>query len=67
MAQDRIVAVGLLTAHDVQLLGQDFKRLWPVNDAPYFSQLLQAIDEADRELRRPRQPQVAAALPRGRS
>ena len=42
----------------------DFKRLWPVNDAPCFSQLLQAIVEADRELRGTRQPQVAAAPPR---
>jgi hypothetical protein len=26
-----------------------FSRAWPVDDTPCFSQLLQAIDEADRE------------------
>ena len=30
MASDRIVAVGLLTAADVALLGQGFRRLYPV-------------------------------------
>lgn len=51
---DRIVAVALLTAQDLELLGQDFKRLWPIEDTPCFSKLLHAIDEADRELRRRR-------------
>ena len=48
--QDRIVAVGLLTQQDLHLLGPTFQRLWPVEDAPRFEQLLDAIDEADREL-----------------
>ena len=50
----RIVAVGLLTGRDVELLGPTFDRLWPVEETPCFSQLLQAIDEADRKLRRSR-------------
>ena len=54
MNADRIVAVGLLTKRDVQLLGPTFDRLWPVEDTPCFSQLLQAIDEADREVCRER-------------
>jgi hypothetical protein len=54
VAKDRIVAVGLLTQHDVKLLGPAFDRLWPVDEAPCFSQLLQAIDDADREIRRER-------------
>ncbi len=49
MAEDRIVAVALLTRGDVQRLGDNFNRLWPVDETPCFSQLLQAIDEADRE------------------
>jgi len=47
---DRIVDVGLITTRDVQLLGPTFDKLWPVEETPCFSQLLQAIDEADREV-----------------
>ena len=48
--QDRIVAVALLTQHDLNLLGPAFDRVWPVEETPSFNELLQAIDEADREL-----------------
>jgi hypothetical protein len=48
----RIIALGLLTADDVDLLGPTFDRLWPVEDTPCFSELLQAIDEADGILKR---------------
>jgi hypothetical protein len=51
LPQDRIVAVGLLTQRDVEVLGSGFHRLWPVDEAPDFSELLQAIDEADRAAR----------------
>ena len=47
---ERIVAVGLLTRRDLKLLGPTFDRVWPVEDAPKFNQLLQAIDDADRKL-----------------
>ncbi len=47
MTGERIVAVGLLTRQDVELLGHGFSRLWPVDQTPCFSDLLQAIDEAD--------------------
>lgn len=50
MVQERFVAVGLLTQRDVDALGVNFRHLWPIDEAPCFSQLLQAIDEADREL-----------------
>jgi len=53
MDQDRIVAVGLLTNHDLNLLGPTFTRLWPVDSAPRFTELLRAIDRADDELKRP--------------
>jgi hypothetical protein len=52
--RDRIVAVGLLTQCEVELLGKRFDRLWPVDEAPCFSGLLTAIDEADRALWRDR-------------
>lgn len=51
MPGERIVAVGLLTEREVSLLGSTFDRLWPVEEAPCFSDLLKAIDEADRDLR----------------
>jgi len=51
MSSDRIVAIGLLTKRDVGLLGPTFDRLWPVEEAPHFNELLRAIDEADKELK----------------
>ena len=47
---ESIVAVGLLTRHDLSLLGPTFDRVWPVEEAPDFGCLLRAIDEADRKL-----------------
>ena len=52
MPQDRIVAVGLLTRQDLNLLGPTFDRAWPVEEAPAFNELLRAIDDADRKLSR---------------
>lgn len=46
----RIVAIGLLTEQELSLLGATFTRLWPVDQAPAFEELLEAIDEADRTL-----------------
>jgi hypothetical protein len=48
---ERIVAVGLLTQREVELLGHGFSRLWPVDGTPCFTDLIKAIDEADEELR----------------
>ena len=47
---ERIVAVGLLTRRDLEVLGPTFDRIWPVQEAPHFNELLLAIDEADRRL-----------------
>ena len=52
---DRIVAVGLLTRQDLDVLGPTFDRVWPVEEAPHFTELLRAIDDADRKLQQPRQ------------
>jgi hypothetical protein len=49
---NQIVAVGLLTRRELQLLGPTFDRIWPVEEAPHFHELLRAIDEADRALQR---------------
>jgi hypothetical protein len=49
---ERIVAVGLLTRRDLNVLGPAFDRVWPVEEAPSFGELLRAIDEADRQLMR---------------
>lgn len=58
--QDRIVAVGLLTQQDLNLLGPTFQRAWPVEYAPSsFEGLLRAIDEAECRLQeQPQQPTV---------
>jgi hypothetical protein len=48
---DRIVAIGLLTRREVQMLGPTFDRIWPVEEAPNFNELLEAIDDADQKLR----------------
>jgi hypothetical protein len=48
--RDRIVAVGLLTQGDLNLLGPSFERAWTVEDAPSFEELLRAIDDADSKL-----------------
>ena len=52
MTNASVVAIGLLTRGDLDALGPAFERVWPVEGAPHFSQLLHAIDEADRQLQR---------------
>ena len=47
---ERIVAIGLLTQRDLSLLGPTFDRVWPVEEAPAFDDLIRAVDEADRKL-----------------
>ena len=54
MIKGQIVAVGLLTQDELQLLGAGFNRAWPVDESPCFEGLLEAIDDADRELWRAR-------------
>jgi hypothetical protein len=51
-ADERIVAIGLLTKRDLRLLGPAFDRAWPVGDALQFEGLLRAIDAADLALAR---------------
>ena len=51
MHAERIIAIGLLTRRDLKLLGPTFDRIWPVEEAPHFNELLRAIDDADQSLR----------------
>ncbi len=60
MGDQRIVAVGLLTERDLEVLGQGFTRIFPIDEKPCFTELLRAIDEAERALEGP-----AIPLPRG--
>ena len=48
--QDRIIAVGFLTERDLTILGQGFKRAYPIEDHHDFDDMLRAIDAADRHI-----------------
>ena len=45
-----IIAVGLLTQHDLDLLGSGFRRAFRIDDTPSFEELLSAIDAAEQKL-----------------
>lgn len=49
--RERIVAIGLLTKEELRLLGPTFDRVWPIDQAPAFPELIRAIDEAEERLR----------------
>lgn len=49
-----IVAVGLLTHADLERLGDQFTRCFPVSEDLNFDDLLRAIDEAESALNVPR-------------
>ena len=53
----QIVAIGLLTEHELELLGEGFDRAFPINDELVFEELLRAIDDAE-------QAQMAGGEPR---
>jgi hypothetical protein len=45
---ERIVAIGLLTEQDLDILGTGFRRAFRVDDTPCFDELLAAIDTAEK-------------------
>ena len=45
---DRVVAVGLLTQRDVEVLGVGFRRLFPLEDNETFDDLLEQLDRLPR-------------------
>lgn len=47
MTQDRIVAVGFLTVREFDLLGQGFRRHFPVEREDIFADLLKKLDEIE--------------------
>jgi hypothetical protein len=53
---DPIVAIGLLTEDDVQRLGANFSRLFPVPRDGAFDDLIRAIDEAEQQRDLQRKP-----------
>jgi len=44
---ERIVAIGLLTERDLDVLGTGFRRAFRIDDSPCFEELLAAIDAAE--------------------
>ncbi|WP_298091172.1 hypothetical protein [uncultured Sphingomonas sp.] len=44
---DRIVAIGLLTQRDLDVLGSGFRRSFSVEDDHAFADLLEALDEIE--------------------
>lgn len=42
-----IVAVGLLTQRDLDLLGNGFRRVFRLDETPDFDELLKSIDAAE--------------------
>lgn len=45
-----IVALALVTRKELDLLGPQFDRAYPIDETPCFGELLQAIDLADRQI-----------------
>jgi hypothetical protein len=56
-----IVAVGLLTQHELELLGKGFDRAFPIDSENVFEDLLRAIDEADLASNSPEYPDMPRA------
>lgn len=49
---ERVIAVGFLTRREVAMVGAHLSRLYPLDDAGPFADLIEAIDEADQEYHR---------------
>lgn len=49
---DKIVAVGLLTQRDIEVLGVGFRRLFPIERDSAFDDLLQELDRLEPTRRR---------------
>lgn len=47
MAEDQVVAVGFLTARDLELLGAGFQRHFPVDHDDIFADLLAQLDRVE--------------------
>lgn len=49
MPDEPIVAIALLTQTNLDMLGKQLRKVFPIEQVPCFSELLNAIDDADRE------------------
>lgn len=58
---EQIVAVGLLTRRELDMLGSSFTRAYALEETPCMGRLLHAIDEADREMWRERDRREGAS------
>lgn len=52
-SSDRIVAVGLLTQRDIDVLGTGFRRMYPVEHSGAFDDLLRKLDACEVVLAKP--------------
>jgi hypothetical protein len=52
----------LLTQGHIDRLGPSLQHVWPVDEAPCFSGLLEAIDQAERKLWRDRDRKAKAGM-----
>ena len=50
MIDDRNVSAGLLARDDLHAVGQSIAQAWPLDRSSTFDGLLEAIDDADRDL-----------------
>lgn len=56
-SNERVVAVGLLTQRDLDVLGTGFKRVFPIADDADFGDLLRALERVDAVPERRRAPE----------
>ncbi|MBV1691554.1 hypothetical protein KRR38_28720 [Novosphingobium sp. G106] len=51
MKREPIVAVAFLTEANMKAVGNNLKRIYPIEDVSPFEDLLEKLDKADREMR----------------
>jgi hypothetical protein len=49
MPEEKIVAIGLLTSHDLKMLGEGFTRHFPVPEGEAFVELIRQLDAIEWE------------------
>lgn len=49
MDREHIVAVAFLTEANLRAHGKNLQRIYPINEAPCFGELLAVIDEVERQ------------------
>jgi hypothetical protein len=59
IGSDAGIPIGQPGLSDVDTIGWDFRRIYPLDDAPCFADLLRSIDEAETITRRSARPEPA--------